>query len=175
MFKQAENQCTDQVTNTSPNKGYPFGTTVDPVEAGRRGGQASGLSRRLRHQRELEAKIASTRNGAAIFGLYRTQLERDQALERERIRLDRTCMQLMDWAEEERATLQRLRADVADTVAEYNALLGEGDKLRRDVTELRAQLTSDAGLVEWLRTVGEERVTAAADVLGWIEDDDDAA
>jgi hypothetical protein len=26
-----------------------------------------------------------------------------------------------------------------DTVAEYNALLGEGDKLRRDVTELRAQ------------------------------------
>lgn len=38
---------------------------VDPVEAGRRGGVASGLARRLRPQRELELGIVASNNGAA--------------------------------------------------------------------------------------------------------------
>jgi len=153
-------------------RGPRFGAGIDPREAGRRGGVASGISRRQRPIRELESKVLESRNGAAAVKLLEIRMRRDRALEAAQINADRTVMWLVEEADAERATLDRLRADVADTVAEYNALLGERDKLRRDVTELRAQLTSDAGLVEWLRTPGEERVTAAADMLGWIADGD---
>jgi hypothetical protein len=49
----------------------PFGTIVDPVEAGRKGGRASGVSRRLRPLRELEQGVLESRNGLAKFELLR--------------------------------------------------------------------------------------------------------
>jgi hypothetical protein len=49
---------------STPVRRGPFGTTVDPVEAGRKGGRASALSRRMKPTRELEAKILESRNGA---------------------------------------------------------------------------------------------------------------
>jgi hypothetical protein len=58
---------------------YAFGTSVDPVEAGRAGGVASGESRRRKplRVRALERKIAETGNGAALLGLKR-DVERRQ-------------------------------------------------------------------------------------------------
>jgi hypothetical protein len=35
---------------------------------------------------------------------------------------------------------------------------------------LRQRLTSDDGVVEWLRELGEERVEHAAHMLGWIDE-----
>jgi hypothetical protein len=86
----------------------PFGTTVDPVEAGRRGGQASARARKMKPLRELEARIAQSRNGAAIYGLYQVELKRSQELERERLRADRELVQLMHWTDQERETLADL-------------------------------------------------------------------
>src|SRR5262245_11975150 len=68
-----------------PNQPHVFAHgKVDPVEAGRRGGLSSGLSRRLRHQRALEQRILEARNGAAHFALLRVRMERERDLERAR-------------------------------------------------------------------------------------------
>jgi hypothetical protein len=59
----------------------PFGTIVDPVEAGRKGGRASGVSRRLRPLRELEQGVLESRNGLAKFELLRLKRKQLAALE----------------------------------------------------------------------------------------------
>ena len=63
---------------------------------GRRGGRASGLSRKLRTQRQLEAKVLESRNGAAAVKLLEIVQRRERELERERLRLDRMVCDLMD-------------------------------------------------------------------------------
>src|SRR5262245_39449789 len=104
MFKQAN----DQAAATAQAK-RPFGTTFDPVEAGRRGGRASALSRRLRPIRELERGIAESNNGAAKVALLRQKRQEMAAVEREQIRLDRLVCDLLDQADAERKTIARLR------------------------------------------------------------------
>jgi hypothetical protein len=125
----------------------------------RRGGQKSGLSRRLRKQRELEEKIASSKNGAAIFGLYRTQLDRERALERERRLADAVVEQLMAEADRERAALERLRQE------RRNAEQQLAEAARQEA-ELRGRLASPDGLAMLLAEVPEERLEEALVSLG---------
>jgi hypothetical protein len=125
--------------------------------------------------KRLEEAIASSRNGAAIYGLYRTQLQRDQALEREVIQRDQRVMQLMDWEQEEQAKIERLQERARELETE---LRGKVETLEQREAELRRRLDSHEGVVAWLEHVGEERATAAAMALGWGddgEDDDDVA
>ena len=66
----------------------------DPAEFGRRGGIASGQSRRQREQRELERRIReTTKNGAALYGLLRLHEEREQDLRDRRAAADEKVMQ----------------------------------------------------------------------------------
>lgn len=150
------NQATKQPQN---GNGPRFGAGIDPREAGRRGGIASGVSRRLRPQRELEAKIASTRNGAAIAVVYKTQLERDRALEHARIAADRDVMRLMDMADHEREEIASLRERKVEVVERINALV------QREA-ELRAKAETPEGLAEILADVPEERLERALIALG---------
>jgi hypothetical protein len=94
---------TTRLTALAPH-GFGGPSGPDPVEVGRRGGIASGVSRRLREQRELEAKILASKNGAAIGELLEIRLERERDLERERFRLDQTVCKLLDEADVERGS-----------------------------------------------------------------------
>lgn len=134
---------------------------VDLREAGRRGGHASGVSRRLREQRELEAGIIQSRNGAAKAKLLE-QKRRDQAelLERQ-LEADRMVSELDTEAE-------NLRATIKDLGAECDALRAERATLEK---ELKRGRDSDDALVEYLRDVGEQRVQRACIARGWIEDE----
>jgi hypothetical protein len=153
--------------------GPRFGAGIDAVEAGRRGGVASGVSRRLRPQRRLEEAIASTKNGAAIYGLYRTQLERDKALERERHRADQTLLWLMDETDRERATITRLR----ERRRQYETVLAERfAKLEERERQLAAAVAADEGeLVDRLRQLdqagGLDTVLEATGLLERAEGD----
>jgi hypothetical protein len=82
---------------------------VDLREAGRKGGKASGVSRRLRPLRELEAGIVESRNGAAKWKLLETRRRQLAELERARLLADERLLGLMDEADAERATIARLR------------------------------------------------------------------
>jgi hypothetical protein len=171
VYQLGRESVTEAATNHETKRpGVRFGAGIDPVSAGRAGGIASGLSRRLRPQRELEAKIAATKNGAALAVLLRTHLERDQALEREILQRDGRVMQLMDWEEELNGKIAALRVRARELEAE---LRGKIEALGERETELRRQLETDDGVRTWLELVGEERATAAAIALGWGEGDDD--
>jgi hypothetical protein len=128
-------------TNLNGNGAKPvFGRGIDPVEAGRRGGIKSGLSRRLKPQRELERRIAEeTRNGAAMVKLLEIQTRREKELQRERIRLDGVVEMLLDEAD-----------DLREQIANYKDWRArEGEKLerlveRRTYLEGQDRLLTDA-------------------------------
>jgi hypothetical protein len=135
----------------------PFGTTVDPVEAGRRGGRASGIARRLKPLRELEAGIAESRNGAAKMKLHEVKRRQLAELERAQLEADRTVMWLMDQADAERATIARLR----ERRRQYELAVGERiEALEQREQDLRRTVDTGEGLVDLLR-VAHER--------GWLE------
>jgi hypothetical protein len=96
---------------------------VDPVEAGRKGGRASVLARRLAGQRKLEERISSTKNGAALFSLYRVRLEREARLEEERLAADKELVAIEEQTIEEQERLQDLRRQVDEAEAQLEAAL----------------------------------------------------
>jgi hypothetical protein len=64
----------EMVDNRMLNQGAKqsrFGAGTDPVAAGRAGGIASGVARRLRAVRELERGVAESRNGLAKLSLLK--------------------------------------------------------------------------------------------------------
>ena len=92
---------------------WKFGSPGRPDhhEVSRRAGHASGVSRRLREQRQLEAKILESRNGAAQAKLLELK-RRDQAELRERqLERDRMVMWLDQEAENLRTTIEDLRGE----------------------------------------------------------------
>jgi hypothetical protein len=142
---------------------------VDLREAGRRGGQASGLSRRLRKQRQLEAKVLESRNGAAAVKLLEIQLRRDRELEKERIRQDAIVQQY-------RAQRSELFFEVEDLADERARLLAGRQALVRRNAELSAVLAAGEGeLVDRLRGLHEAGglvpVLEALDLLEAVPDD----
>jgi hypothetical protein len=154
---------------TSESAPWRFGgpNGADPREAGRAGGRASQLSRRLRAQRQLEERIAATKNGAAIFGLYRTQLERDQALNRERVKADRHVMELDMLADGLRETIKDLDREVDERRLEVAAL---------EARRLALSSIDDTTLITLLRDAGEEMTERALREIGWLDESDvDAA
>jgi hypothetical protein len=149
--------------------GPRFGAGIDARAAGRRGGQASGLSRRLRPQRQLEEKIINSKNGAAQAKLLEIRMRREAALDRERTRLDRLVCHLMDEADAERAMIARLR----ERRREYEAAVTQRlAALEQREAELRERLETDAGLDAFLNDQGEANIRASCLRLGWIDDDD---
>jgi uncharacterized protein YhaN len=131
------------------------------VSAARKGGKARQLSRRLGKQRQLEAKVLESRNGAAAVKLLEIEMRRERALEAERRRIDEqvrqadaTLERLTDWREQEEQRLAELRA--------------ECDALRRTVE-------SGEGLVELLRVAHErgllEDALRALDLFEEVPDD----
>src|SRR5689334_15373347 len=97
---------------TGKRIGARFGADTDPREAGRRGGLASGVARRQAPMRELEAKVLESRNGAAAVKLLEIRMRRDQALEREQIRLDRLVCELAAEEDELRELIAHHRGEV---------------------------------------------------------------
>lgn len=133
--------------------------------AGAKGGRASGVSRRLRKQRELEAKVIASRNGAAAMKLLELK-RRDQAelLDRQ-LAADRMVAELDMEAENLRTTINDLRGE-CDTLRDQRAVLD---------AELKAAAASDASLIVVLRDAGEERTERALREIGWLDEDSDAA
>jgi hypothetical protein len=146
----------EAITNHETKRpGARFGADIDPVEAGRRGGVASGIARRLKPQRDLEARVLESRNGAAAYALLRDKRRQHAALERAQVEADWMVVGLMEQAEEERARIARLRAEVDELEAR------------------RAHLESDDDIRGLLEQLGEDRVTELAIELGWGDDDEE--
>ncbi len=139
---------------------------VDLREAGRRGGIASGQSRRLREQRELERKVLEARNGAAAIKLLELKRRDEAALQDERHHADAIVGELMDRADALEQTIADLRGEADVARDEYNRL-----EERRQAMALAVE--SDDALDELLRTVGEERATASAYRIGWGDESDE--
>lgn len=143
-----------------------FGAGIDPSAAGKK----SAIGRRLAKQRRLEdAVYERSSNGMALYKRAQDEARRNRALEEARLQADREVTRLNEEADSIRRGIEHLRLESQDIARDCNARLAERDELTQQVDALRSRLESDDGLVQWLRTVGEERVTAAADLLGWIE------
>jgi hypothetical protein len=133
-------------------------TRYDVSQHGREGGIASGLSRRLRPQRELEAKILNGRNGQAQAFLLRVRMQREARLETERLRVDRELVELENWS-------ARAREELEETLAELERARSERE------AQLEAAKDGDHdALVALLAAAGEQRVEVALGQLGWLED-----
>jgi hypothetical protein len=144
------------VTNTTASARY------DVSQHAREGGIASGLSRRLRPQRELEAKIAATKNGQAIYHLLRLRLAREQELQRQRLEADRQLVELEQFAGVVREQLDETLAEQAHAQAELERLEARLEQCRSD----------DDALGHLLRDVGEQRLEVVLGQLGWLEGSD---
>jgi hypothetical protein len=141
-----------------------FGYGIDPVAAGRRGGIASGVSRRLKDERQLEARVFELRNGAAIYSVLRDKRARDAELELARRRADR------DLAEADLALL-----DATEQLAELNAQLRVLDeRIAEREAQLQSALADEQVLGTLLRNCDQaalQRTLLALDYV-WVDDDD---
>jgi hypothetical protein len=145
---------------------HATGARYDVSQHAREGGRASGLSRRLHPLRQLEEKVISSSNGAAAYALLRDK-RKDQArlLEEQRRLVEHTSM-LLDQRDD-------VLREIAQEQARRDRLRAEVDALEQKKAALHHEFRSDDVVVELLRSIGEERATAAAIALGWAEDDDD--
>jgi hypothetical protein len=166
-----------------------FGAGIDPVSAGKLGGARSGLARRSRKQRQLEAKIAASQNGYALSRLLTIRREDEAALLAERRRQDDEVRRLEAEAKRVEQRLEALKEDSAELELERDSLdaqadasdlrlqeLGErlvvmDERVARREAELRRRAEQDTELVELLREIGEQRVERALRMLGWVEAD----
>jgi hypothetical protein len=121
------------------------------------------LSRRLRPQRQLEAKIAATKNGQALYHLLRLRLERERDLAQARLDADRDVVAAEEWA-------LRAREDLERTLAEREQAERQLERLR---AELVAARTDEAVLERLLREADKagllERVLPKLD-YEWVDD-----
>jgi DNA repair exonuclease SbcCD ATPase subunit len=175
VIEQAEHQNGEHQVARPQGRISRFGSTTDPVEAGRRGGKASAAQRRFREIRRIEDAILESGNGAAKVAVLRARMERDRALEAERTRADLLVCELLDEADRVKEEIAHHRGERNRLIEERNALLAEGDELRQAIDVLRKRLNTEAGLEAWLTELGEPRVTAAAQRIGWGDDDEDDA
>jgi hypothetical protein len=160
---------------------------VDLHEAGRRGGQASGISHRLRPQRELEERIKASGNGYAQLALLRIERERQKALEREQIRLDREVVYLTEAAEKERELIASYREEAArelmrrdEIILERRRAEGALHELEQHKAKLHAALQADeTALLDRLRELhaagGLESLLIALDIFDFEEVGEDKA
>jgi hypothetical protein len=141
-----------------PPEQYRFGTRPDQVEVSRKGGYATALARRLAPERQLEAKVAASKNGAALYSLLRDRRQREAGLEARRIAADRELVELEEWT-------ITVKQELESTLAELERARSERE------AQLEAAKDGDHdALVALLRAAGEQAVERAADELGWIED-----
>jgi hypothetical protein len=180
----AINQATKQPENVNGAPGQSagrqpprFGAGVDPVEAGRKGGRASGIARRLKPLRELEAGIVESRNGAAKAKLLELKHREMADLARERRRADEIVMRLMDEADREREEIELLGEQKAGVRAEMNRLITARTALYRREKMLRESIAASEGeLVDRLRSLHEdgglEPALVELDLFDVVDDED---
>ena len=136
---------------------------VDLVAAGRKGGRASGIRRRLAKQRAIEAAIFDrSKNGYALLKLAEREERRNRELDRARIEADSFVCRLMDDADREREIIAGLLEQARALEAQVAAL-----------EQRRAQLDSDDALDALLAELGEPRIEQACERLGWYDGDGD--
>jgi hypothetical protein len=141
---------------------FAFGK-IDPREAGRRGGIASGLARRLKNERTMEARVLELRNGAAIYSVLRDRRQRDAELEAARRQADR------ELAEADLA-LYDARQQLDELDAQLRTL---DERIAERERRLEASRSDEANLESILRDAGEARVEAACIRIGWLPDEDE--
>jgi hypothetical protein len=140
------------------------GARYDVSQHAREGGIASGLSRRLRPQRAIEAKILASRNGWAQLRLLEIHRQREKDLLVAELERDKVLAALDE-------DLALTHEQLAVAHAELRAVDVE---LERAQARLAAAREDDDALVALLREVGHDRVEAACDALGWIESENAA-
>jgi len=141
--------------------GAPSGP--DPREAGRRGGKASGVSRRLRPLLELEQGVAASKNGHAKFELLMVKLRQMDNLERAQIEADRRVR-------DARWRLQELNAQDEEMREERARLLAAREALHRRNERLQAAVQANAlELVDRLKALSDDELDAVLSALDVLE------
>jgi hypothetical protein len=146
MSQHATNLRCEHEDASPPTRAFAQGK-VDPVEAGRRGGIASGIARRLKPLRDLERGVIESRNGAAKVKLLEQKQKELAALEREQARV-------------------RPGLAIDPHMLELRVQAVE----RRELA-LKANLQTSAGLAALLAGVPEQRIEEALIVLGLVADE----
>jgi hypothetical protein len=134
----------------------PFKDVELPREAGRKGGIASGISRRQRAHRQLERIVMQSRNGAAAVARLREMEARDRAEERRRQAEERQRERDVEGLEQraEKARMdaigwdrygERLVDQLHHWEAERDELETRVEKLRQLEAELRRSIASGGG------------------------------
>jgi hypothetical protein len=155
-----------ETASSTKAKPWQFGgPDRDPVELGRKGGIASGLSRRLRPQRQLEEKILASKNGAAILKVLELRRAREAELMAEELRRDKSLVELELFEIDIREQVEEVVADLEQRRAELARVTDELD-------ERQAQLATDDGLAKFVEEVGRARLAVAVELLGWYDDVD---
>jgi hypothetical protein len=136
----------------------PFGNTVDPVEAGRAGGIASGEARRAKrgprywgdvladaiaeNPERVVKNLLASKNGAALAkalefvrDLEAGKLQRLRDVDERTTVLDNLCCQLMDDVAAEQRTKAALQAENLGLMQERRALEAERDELRNAIAQ----------------------------------------
>jgi hypothetical protein len=155
----------------------PFGNTVDPVEAGRAGGIASGEARRAKRgprywgdvlmdevaaePERIVRNLLRSRNGAALAkalefvrDLEAGKLQRLRDVDERTTQLDNLCCQLMDDVAREQRTKAALQA-------ENITLMQERRELERMRNELRAEVAAEADVAGYDLVDDDEEATDA--------------
>jgi hypothetical protein len=162
---------------TGPKR-VPF-EGVDLSAAGRKGGHASGVARRLKVQRDLERRILESKNGAAHLRLLQLKRKDEAQLLEEQRRLDYHVCDLLDMksaVEREIDQLQERANRLESELRQRIDGLGEGvEALEAHESRLRAAIDADErALVDRLHKLNEagqlDDVLEATGLLERIDD-----
>jgi hypothetical protein len=96
---------------------------VDPSAAGKKGAQASLLTKRLASQRRLEERIEGGKNGQAQAFLLRVRMRREAELEQLRIYADKELVAIEEWTITAREELEETLAELERARSEREAQL----------------------------------------------------
>jgi hypothetical protein len=131
---------------------------ADPIECGRKGGSAP---RRSSTARTALSRVLASKAGAPNYQIYRLELEKEQARQREVYARDREIL-----------AMDEMLAAVREQVEEQLAVR---ERVDAELAEREAQLeqarSDPAALKECLQAAGERAVELAVIELGWWVDD----
>jgi hypothetical protein len=137
-----------RLSNGRPSGAFGSPSGPDPREAGRKGGLASGESRRDRPRRELEERILASANGAALLGLLHARDRRDHARVAERERAVAAREREVAAKEDDLLALSAKADDLTDEIDEryerIQDLQEQRLELEEQLTELRAAIAREA-------------------------------
>jgi hypothetical protein len=168
---------TNATLNTgSSAKGHAPLPKYDVSKHAREGGIASGISRRLRPHRALEAKVLASSNGAAAYALLRDKRVEQAQLLAEQRRADDLVCRLMDEADAERRTIARLQERSRELEADLSARIDARQAELADLERQAAAHKTPEGIARFIADVPEATVFRGLELAGHdVEEIDDAA